>query len=62
MSHHDVVITTGDKAPVGRYYCDKCGYEYEHKDENEPMPRCPDEGIFTIWNEEKLRPRFAEGS
>jgi hypothetical protein len=38
----------------------KCGYEYEHKDENQPLPNCPDEGIYTIWNPVRLKPRFVE--
>lgn len=60
MTEHDQVLTTGEKAPAGKYYCDKCGYEYEHKDENDPLPNCPDEGIYTIWNPVRLKPRFVE--
>ncbi len=60
MTEHGEILTTGEKAPAGKYYCDKCGYEYEHKDENEPLPDCPSEGIYTVWNLERMKPRFVE--
>lgn len=60
MTEHDEVLTTGEKAPAGKYYCDKCGFEYEHKDENEPLPNCPAEGIYTVWNLTRMKPRFVE--
>jgi rubrerythrin len=62
MAEHDEVITTGEKALGGKYYCDKCGYEYDHKDESEPMPNCPDEDIYTIWNTTKMKQRFVESA
>ncbi len=57
MAEHDEIKGTGDTASAGTYYCDKCGHAYEHKDENEPLPRCPAEGIWTIWNREPLKVR-----
>jgi hypothetical protein len=60
MAETDEVLTTGEKAPAGKYYCDKCGYELDHSDDSEPLPNCPDEDIYTVWNPEKLKPRFVE--
>ena len=60
MAESNEALTTGEKAPAGTYYCDKCGYELKHEDENEPLPNCPDEEIYTIWNPERLKPRFVE--
>ena len=57
MSESDEIKGTGDTAPPGTYYCDKCGFAYEHKDEKEPLPRCPEEGIWTVWNPEPLKVR-----
>jgi rubrerythrin len=57
MTNQDEIRTTGDLAPAGKYYCDKCGHEYEHKDENQVLPNCPAEGIWTIWNTEPLKTR-----
>ena len=59
MAESDEVLTTGEEAPAGKYYCDKCGYELEHSGDG-LLPDCPDEGIYTIWNPEKLKPRFVE--
>lgn len=62
MTEQKEVLTTGEKAEAGKYYCDKCGYEYEQKDQEALMPNCPDEGIYTIWNPSKLKPRFVESA
>jgi hypothetical protein len=60
MAEQGEVLTTGEMAPAGKYYCDKCGVEYEHKDESKPLPDCPSEGIYTIWNPTKMKARFVE--
>ncbi len=59
MANQDEIKTTGDPAPAGKYYCDKCGFEYEHKEDGKELPNCPAEGIWTVWNEEPLKPRFS---
>ena len=53
-------MTTGEMAPAGKYYCDKCGNEYEQKDESQPLPNCPSESIYTVWNRTKMKDRFVE--
>lgn len=47
------ILTTGEVAPAGKYYCDKCGAEFEQKDANAPLPNCPVEGIWTVWDDKK---------
>lgn len=50
MMVQNEIRTTGEKAPAGKYFCDKCGTEYEQKDESQLLPDCPKEGIWTVWN------------
>ncbi len=47
------IKTTGEVAPAGKYYCDKCGAEFEQKDASQPLPNCPVEGIWTVWDDKK---------
>ncbi len=51
------IRTTGETAPAGKYYCDKCGTEYEQKDESSTLPDCPKEGIWTVWNPAQMTVR-----
>ncbi|OFW58159.1 MAG: hypothetical protein A2Y75_01165 [Candidatus Solincola sediminis] len=60
MAEQGEILTTGEMAPAGKYYCDKCGNEYEHKDESQPLPNCPTESIYTVWNRTKMKARFVE--
>ena len=53
----DEIKTTGDLASAGKYFCDKCGFEYEHQDESQPLPNCPSEGIWTVWDTQKFKVR-----
>lgn len=50
------VVGTGDTASEGTYYCAKCGAEYKHAGDGE-LPRCPEEQIWTIWEDQK-RPTY----
>ncbi|MHB8781634.1 MAG: hypothetical protein ACYC55_09670 [Candidatus Geothermincolia bacterium] len=45
------ILTTGEPAPAGKYYCDKCGFELDHT--GEVLPNCPREAIWTVWNAQK---------
>ncbi len=47
------ILTTGVVAPAGKYYCDKCGAEFEQTDASQPLPNCPAENIWTVWDEKK---------
>ena len=57
MADQHEIKTTGETAPVGKYYCDKCGLEYEQKDESAALPDCPAEGIWTVWNPLAMKTR-----
>ncbi len=43
MTDQYEIRTTGETAPAGKYFCDKCGLEYEQKDESQALPDCPAE-------------------
>ncbi len=47
------IKTTGDVAPAGKYYCDKCGAEFEQTDASQALPNCPVEKIWTVWDDKK---------
>ena len=57
MTDQYEIRTTGETAPAGKYYCDKCGLEYEQKDESQALPDCPAEKIWTVWNPIPLKIR-----
>ncbi|PKN43812.1 MAG: hypothetical protein CVU59_13270 [Deltaproteobacteria bacterium HGW-Deltaproteobacteria-17] len=47
----EAILTTGEPAPAGKYFCDKCGFELDHK--GEVLPNCPQEAIWTVWDTSK---------
>jgi hypothetical protein len=57
MTDQYEIRTTGETAPAGKYYCDKCGLEYVQKEESQDLPNCPAEGIWTVWNPTPLKTR-----
>ena len=57
MTDQYEIKTTGEAAPAGKYFCDKCGTGYEQENDGQPLPDCPKEGIWTVWNPEQMTVR-----